>query len=100
MIVIMMVPRFKVLFSDTINRFIHKPNLPEKEYPPIKPGEKWAIAFIVKIIFIMLGKAFQSGSKHDPEIRREIAVWPENFIVMMNVFPEGYRMVLEKTHEN
>jgi hypothetical protein len=98
MIVIMMITRFKVLFSDTINRFIHKSNLSEKEYPPIEPGEKWAKKLIVKITFIMLGRAFQSGSRHDPEIRREIAVWPDNFIIMMNVFPKGPRMVLEKIH--
>jgi hypothetical protein len=98
MIVIMMITRFKVLFSNTVNRFIYKPNLPEKEYPPIKPEEKWVKKFIVQITFIMLGRAFQSGSRHDPEIRREIAVWPENFSIMMNVFPEGPRMVLEKIH--
>jgi hypothetical protein len=66
-----------------------KPGSPEKEYPPIKPGKKWVKVLVIKIIFIVLGKAFQSGSRHDPEIRKEIAVWPENFMVIMNVFPEG-----------
>jgi hypothetical protein len=93
-----MITRFKGVLFDTVHRFIHKPNLPEKEYPPIKPGKKQAKALIVKITFIMLGRAFQCGSKYDPEIRREIAVWPENFMIMMNVFPEGPRMVLEKKH--
>jgi hypothetical protein len=98
MIVIMMITKLKSLLSDTAKLFIPKPNLSEKEYLPITPGEKWAKALMVKITFIMLGRAFQSGSRHDPEIRREITVWPENFRIIMNVFPGGPRMVLEKIH--
>jgi hypothetical protein len=94
----MMITKLKSLLSDTTNLFIHKPNLSEKEYLPITPGEKRAKALMVKITFIMLGRAFQSGSRHDSEIRREIAVWPENFKIMMNVFPEGPLMILEKIH--
>ena len=80
------------------NRSWGKTTSPRKKYPPIKPGKKWFKTLVVKTIFIILGRAFQSGSGHDPEIRKEIAVWPENFTVMMNVLPECPRMILEKNH--
>jgi hypothetical protein len=67
--------------------------------PTYKVGRKMDQTIIVKITFIMLGRAFQSDSKHDPEIRREIAVWPDYFIVMMNLFHEGPRIVFEKIHD-
>jgi hypothetical protein len=94
----MIITSVKNLVFDFAGLSLGKPGSPEKEYPPITPGKKWVKVLVIKIIFIVLGKAFQSGSRHDPEIRKEIAAWPENFMVIMNVFPEGPRMVLEKIH--
>ncbi len=94
----MLTTKVKHSLYNTGNRLWGKPTSPRKEYPPIKPGKKRVKALVVKIILIVLGRAFQSGSRHDSEIRKEIAVWPENFTVMMNVFPKGPRMILQKIH--
>jgi len=69
-----------------------------KKYRPRKPRKKWFKALVAKIVFIVLGRAFQSGAKHDPDIRSEVAAWPEGFIVIMNVLPSGPRTVMEKTN--
>jgi hypothetical protein len=95
----MIITSIKKLIVDSATLSLGKPGSPEKEYPSIRPGKKWVKALVVKIIFIVLGRAFQSGSRHDLEIQREISVWPENFVIIMNVFPEGPRMVLEKIHD-
>lgn len=87
------------MLVDSATLLLGKPGSPEKKYPLIRPGKKWVKALVVKIIFIVLGRAFQSGSRHDLEIQIEISVWPENFVIIMNVFPEGPRMVLEKIHD-
>jgi hypothetical protein len=94
----MIITRVKKLISDSASLSLRRSGSSDKKYPSIKPGKKWVKELVVRIIFMVLGRAFQSGSRHDPEIRREIAVWPENFMVMMNVFPEGPGMVLEKIH--
>lgn len=94
----MIITKVKKLISDSAGLSLRRSGSSDKKYPPIKPGKKWVKELVVKIVFMVLGRAFQSGSRHDPEIRREIAAWPENFMVMMNVFPEGPRMVLEKIH--
>jgi len=69
-----------------------------KKYRPITPGKKWFKALIAKIVFIVLGRAFQSGAKHDPDIKKEVSAWPEGFILIMNVLPFGPRMAMEKTN--
>ncbi len=96
----MIITRVKKLIFDSAGLSLFSSGSCEKKYLPIRPGKKWVKALVVKIIFIVLGRAFQSGSRHDLEIQREIAVWPENFVIIMNVFPEGPRMVLEKIHDN
>jgi hypothetical protein len=87
----MMKPRIKDFLSD-------KTHSSKKVYPHIKPGKKRFKSLVIKLFLMILGRALQSGSIHDPEIRRETAGWPDNFLVMMNVIPEGPRMVLEKIH--
>jgi len=69
-----------------------------KKYRPIKPGKKWFKALVAKIVFIVLGRAFQSGARHDPDIKKEVSAWPEGFILIMNVLPLGPRMAMEKTN--
>lgn len=93
----MIVERLKKLLINTADRLKFNSISCGKKYPSITPGKKWFKELVVKIIFIVLGRAFQSGSRHDPEIQKEIAVWPESFTIMMNVLPQGPRMVLEKT---
>jgi hypothetical protein len=94
----MIITRVKKLISDSASFSLPVSDSSDKKYSPIKPGKKRVKELVVRIIFMVLGRAFQSGSGHDPEIRKEIAVWPENFTVMMNVLPEGPRMILEKIH--
>ena len=67
-----------------------------KKYKPIKPGRKWFKTLVSKVVFIVLGNAFQSGAKHDPDIRREVQAWPEGFILIMAIWPGGPRMAMEK----
>ena len=69
----------------------------KKKYPQIVPGEKRLKLLTARIVFFVLGRAFQSGSIHDPDIRKEIEVWPEGFILVLSILPKGPRMVLEKT---
>ncbi len=67
-----------------------------KQYAPVQPGKKWFKTAVCKIVLVVLGRAFQSGARHDPDIRREVAAFPEGFILVMNVLPFGPRMALEK----
>jgi hypothetical protein len=67
-----------------------------KPYRPIKPGKKWFKALVAKIVFMVLGRAFQSGARHDPDIKKEVGAWPENFTLIMNVLPFGPRMSMKK----
>jgi hypothetical protein len=67
-----------------------------KAYGPVIPGKKWFKALVAKIVFFFLGRVFQSASRHDPDVRAEIAAWPEGFIYIMNILPHGPRMVLKK----
>ncbi|MFO7559113.1 MAG: hypothetical protein R6X10_09810 [Desulfobacterales bacterium] len=67
-----------------------------KKYRPIKPGKKWFKALIAKIVFMVLGRAFQSGARHDSDIKKEVSAWPEGFIIIMNVLPFGPRMAMKK----
>ncbi len=74
-----------MVFSELKNRFFEK------------KGSKWFKFLVAEIVFFVLGRAFQSGSRHDPDMRRETAVWPEGFAVVLKVLPAGPRMVLEKS---
>lgn len=69
-----------------------------KKYRPIKSGRKWFKALVAKIVFMVLGRAFQSAAKHDADIKREVGAFPEGFILVMNIFPFGPRMALEKVN--
>ncbi len=66
------------------------------QYRPIVPKIKWFKIVVIKIIFIVLGRAFQSASKHDEQIRREISSWKDGFTLIMKVMPDGPSMGLEK----
>ncbi|MBF0229063.1 MAG: SCP2 sterol-binding domain-containing protein [Desulfamplus sp.] len=66
------------------------------QYRPIVPGIKRFKILVIKIVFIVLGRAFQSASQHDEEIRKEISSWRDGFTLIMKVMPDGPYMGLEK----
>ena len=66
------------------------------QYRPIVPKIKWFKILVIKIVFLVLGRAFQSASKHDDELRKEISSWRDGFTLIMKVMPDGPSMGLEK----
>jgi len=68
-----------------------------KSYEPVNAGRKWFKELVSKIVFLVLGRAFQSAAKFDPLIRREVAEWREGFVLVMRVLPSGPVMVMKKS---
>ncbi|MGE4518246.1 MAG: hypothetical protein AB7E04_01905 [Desulfobacteraceae bacterium] len=66
------------------------------EFKTLKPGRKWFKTIVCKVVMVILGRAFQVFSKHDHEIMREVAAWPEGFSLELNVLPLGPRLLLLK----
>lgn len=67
-----------------------------KKYEPIVPKKKWFKELVAKIVFLVLGRAFQSAARLDPLIKREVAEWKDGFVLVMRVLPSGPVMVLKK----
>ncbi len=65
-------------------------------YRPIKPGTKPIKRMRVKIALMIIGRAFQSVSRHDPDINTEIDILKEGFTVMVKLLPKGSVLCLEK----
>ncbi len=64
----------------------------------IKPGRsRWKV-LMIKLVFFLFGRATQFLSKTDPDIRREISRWPEDYMILYRVLPNGPRMVLARNH--
>ncbi|MCB9480571.1 MAG: hypothetical protein H6680_01925 [Desulfobacteraceae bacterium] len=61
-----------------------------------KPGRKWFKTIVCKVVMVILGRAFQVFSRHDHEIKNEIAAWPEGFTLELNVLPFGPRLLILK----
>jgi hypothetical protein len=62
----------------------------------ISPGtNRWKV-FVIKLTFFLFGRAIQFISKIDPEVREEVARWPEDYIILYKVLPHGPRMVLAR----
>jgi len=62
----------------------------------IRPGKnRWKV-FVIRLVYFLFGRAAQILSKVDPEIRREIARWPDRFSILYTVLPHGPRMVLAR----
>jgi hypothetical protein len=53
---------------------------------------------IIRVLFFILGRGLQSGSKHDPDIKRELESIPEGLRIQMKVSPCGGSMTVQK-HE-
>jgi len=66
---------------------------------PVTPGNKRVKRMCIKLIFILLGRAFQSASRKDPAIRNEILSWEEGFSIAMTVLPRGPFLHLEKKQD-
>ncbi|RPJ81022.1 MAG: hypothetical protein EHJ94_05375, partial [Deltaproteobacteria bacterium] len=58
--------------------------------------EKKIKKIFVRIIMFVLGKAIQSASRWDSIVRHEVARWPDDFTVALEVLPWGPRMSLKK----
>lgn len=58
--------------------------------------EKFLKKCVCAIVFFVLGRALQSASKHDIDIKKEISVWRDGFKIKMFISPNGPSMLLEK----
>jgi len=67
-----------------------------KEYHPIHPGRKRFKTWIVRFMFLLMGRAFQAAARFDPDIKKEVASWPEGYRIMMHVMPQGPCVGYEK----
>ncbi len=65
-------------------------------YGPVVPERKWFKEFVSSVVFFVLGRAFQSGARIDPLIRREASEWKDGFTLIMRILPSGPAMVLKK----
>lgn len=64
------------------------------EYKPIKPGSKRFKKMVVKTVFFIIGRALQSASRWDADIKKELSVLPDNFKIQMLVLPKGPEMTV------
>ncbi|MBU2510331.1 hypothetical protein KJ966_03300 [bacterium] len=58
-------------------------------YQPVMPGSKRFKKMVVRTVLFVLGRAMQSASKYDVEIKRELAVLPDNLRIQMQILPSG-----------
>jgi hypothetical protein len=62
-----------------------------------RPGKnRWKL-LVIRLAYFLFGRAAQILSRIDPEIRGEIARWPDDLIILYTVLPHGPRMVLART---
>ena len=51
---------------------------------------------VIKIVFLILGRATQSASRHEPLVREEAAPWPEGFTMTIRTLPDGPILCMQK----
>ncbi|MDY6903437.1 MAG: hypothetical protein SWH61_02015 [Thermodesulfobacteriota bacterium] len=68
----------------------------DQRYYQLTPGRKPIQTLITRTAFLMLGHAFQTAYRVDPAVKKEVDSWPETFTFVMDVEPDGPRMVLVK----
>jgi len=61
------------------------------------PPRKWFKKSLVRLVLFILGRALQSASKLDDDIKAEITDWPDGFSAMFKVLPRGPQMAFMKT---
>jgi len=62
----------------------------------IETGEATVKYHAVKVGFLALGRALQSASNFEAEIKKEITAWNEGFTFSMDVLPNGPSLVMRK----
>lgn len=65
-------------------------------YKNVRPGRKWFKTVLAKVVFVILGRAFEVLSGKDLDIKREVASWPEGFKLVLDIMPHGPKLVLSK----
>jgi hypothetical protein len=45
--------------------------------------------FYIGFVLFLFGRAFQTASKIDDELKKEILEWPDSYSIMLKVLPEG-----------
>jgi aldehyde:ferredoxin oxidoreductase len=69
------------------------------DYKTLKPRKGWFKQVVVSTFFFILGRAFQSLSRRDETLRREVASWPEETTVLFKVLPKGPRLAFKKVKD-
>lgn len=54
---------------------------------------------VIKVVFVILGRATQSASRHEPLVRAEAAAWPEGFTMTLRTLPDGPVLCMRKQGE-
>jgi len=65
----------------------------------IRPRRPWLKEFYVRCLFFVFGRALQTLSRTDPILKSELARWPEDFLVLYRILPDGPRLVLLRNRE-
>lgn len=75
--------------------------VPERplRYRELRPGRKPLKRAIIKGAMFALGRAWQTLTRFDERLQREVAAWPADFRLMFKVRPAGPRMVMCKVGE-
>ena len=60
----------------------------------IRPGRSRFKETYVRVLFFIFGRALQTLSRIDPVLRRELARWPEDLLVLYRILPKGPCMAL------
>ncbi len=64
----------------------------------ITPGKNKFKRYVVTAGFFALGRALESSSHFEKEVKQEISSWKEGFSFSMNVLPNGPSLVMKKTN--
>jgi len=62
----------------------------------VKPKKSLFKNFVVSAGFYALGKGSQSASRFNVELKKELEAWPEGYIIMLRVEPNGNELWLQK----
>ncbi len=68
----------------------------QKQRTNIEAGEDTVKYHAVKVGFLALGRALQSASHFEDEIKKEVSAWNEGFTFSMDVLPNGPSLVMRK----
>ena len=64
-----------------------------------KPGHSpWKVS-LIKLNYFIFGRATQFMSKRDENILKEVARWPEGYLILYKVLPHGPKMALARSPE-